>query len=134
MGSAPRALPVSWAGAAIRRVGRTPDSRSTGTWGRTVGGLGPTRAAKWLALRPSAAPCSTAAEGRTTSELAARVGLSPPTVSHHVAVLRESGLLTSRRIGGTVLHTVTGLGADLLGGGVTCGIRPRSKAVVRSGR
>ncbi|MDX2528326.1 helix-turn-helix domain-containing protein [Streptomyces europaeiscabiei] len=92
------------------------------------------RALAALLGRARAAVLEEAAEGRTTSELAARVGLSPPTVSHHVAVLRESGLLTSRRIGGTVLHTVTGLGADLLGGGVTCGIRPRSKAVVRSGR
>jgi hypothetical protein len=52
-----------------------------------------------------------------------------------VSVLRESGLLTSRRIGGAVLHTVTGLGTDLLGNGrPTCGIRPRPKTVVRVDR
>ncbi|UUU32420.1 helix-turn-helix domain-containing protein [Streptomyces sp. CA-210063] len=105
---------------------------------------------RWLAPAPPAAPgthqalaallgraraavLEEVAEGRTTSELAGRVGLSPATVSHHVAVLRESGLLTSRRIGGAVLHTLTGLGADLLEGGLTCGIRPRSKAVVPAG-
>ncbi|MDX2807566.1 helix-turn-helix domain-containing protein [Streptomyces scabiei] len=65
--------------------------------------------------------------------MAARVGLSPATVSHHVAVLRESGLLTSRRLGGIVLHTLTALGSDLLEGGPACGIRPGSKAVVRAG-
>ncbi|MEU9292471.1 winged helix-turn-helix domain-containing protein [Streptomyces sp. NPDC048266] len=72
-------------------------------------------------------------EGRTTSELASRVGLSPATVSHHVSVLREAGLLTSRRIGGVVLHTVTRLGADLLEPGMTSGIRPCSKPLVRGG-
>ncbi|WP_241845701.1 ArsR/SmtB family transcription factor [Streptomyces sp. CB02261] len=71
--------------------------------------------------------------GRTTSELAGRVGLSPATVSHHVTVLREAGLLTSRRIGGVVLHTVTRLGTDLLEPAMTSGIRPCSKPVVRGG-
>ncbi|SFN41860.1 Helix-turn-helix domain-containing protein [Streptomyces sp. cf124] len=84
--------------------------------------------------RARAAVLEEVADGRTTSEVAARVGLSPATVSHHVAVLRESGLLTSRRIGGAVLHTVTVLGADLLEGGTTCGIRPPSKAVARAER
>ncbi|MDX3643176.1 helix-turn-helix domain-containing protein [Streptomyces sp. MB09-02B] len=82
--------------------------------------------------RARAAVLEEVADGRTTSEVAARVGLSPATVSHHVAVLRESGLLTSRRIGGAVLHTVTALGVDLLEGGTTCGIRPRSKAMARA--
>ncbi|WP_046774043.1 ArsR/SmtB family transcription factor, partial [Streptomyces scabiei] len=83
--------------------------------------------------RARAAVLEEVADGRTTSEVAARVGLSPATVSHHVAVLRESGLLTSRRLGGIVLHTLTALGADLLEGGPACGIRPGSKAVVRAG-
>ncbi|MEI5527890.1 helix-turn-helix domain-containing protein [Streptomyces brasiliscabiei] len=106
---------------------------------------------RWLAPPPPAAPgthqalaallgraraavLEEVAEGRTTSELAARVGLSPATVSHHVAVLRESGLLTSRRIGGAVLHTPTTLGLDLLEGGPACGILPPSKAGARGGR
>ncbi|MFF9034351.1 ArsR/SmtB family transcription factor [Streptomyces sp. NPDC014892] len=84
--------------------------------------------------RARAAVLEEVADGRTTSEVAARVGLSPATVSHHVAVLRESGLLTSRRIGGAVLHTVTALGVDLLEGGTTCGIRPRARALARAER
>ncbi|MFF9772822.1 ArsR/SmtB family transcription factor [Streptomyces sp. NPDC013978] len=84
--------------------------------------------------RARAAVLEEVADGRTTSEVAARVGLSPATVSHHVAVLRESGLLTSRRIGGAVLHTVTALGVDLLKGGTTCGIRPRARALARAER
>ncbi|MEE1758082.1 ArsR/SmtB family transcription factor [Streptomyces sp. SP18BB07] len=84
--------------------------------------------------RARAAVLEEVADGRTTSEVAARVGLSPATVSHHVAVLRESGLLTSRRIGGAVLHTVTALGVDLLEGGTTCGIRPRARTLTRAER
>ncbi|GAA3903281.1 winged helix-turn-helix domain-containing protein [Streptomyces gulbargensis] len=80
--------------------------------------------------RARAAVLEEVAEGRTTSELASRVGLSPATVSHHVTVLREAGLLSSRRIGGAVLHTLTRLGADLLDHGTTSGIRPSSKPVV----
>ncbi|GGY82035.1 ArsR/SmtB family transcription factor [Streptomyces omiyaensis] len=80
--------------------------------------------------RTRAAVLQEAAEGRTTTELAVRVGLSPATVSHHVTVLRETGLLTSRRIGGAVLHTVTRLGTDLLEHPATSGIRSCSKPVV----
>lgn len=55
----------------------------------------------------------------TTSELAASVGVSLPSASQQLAVLREAGLLTSRRDGKHVLHTVTPLGRRLLG--VRCG-------------
>ncbi|MGW2642020.1 DUF5937 family protein [Streptomyces sp. NPDC001348] len=55
----------------------------------------------------------------TTSELAHAWELSPPEVSRHLAVLRRAGLLTHRRQGRYVRHTlslpdVTSLGADLL--------------------
>ncbi|MEW1904554.1 winged helix-turn-helix domain-containing protein [Streptomyces sp. NPDC086147] len=91
------------------------------------------RALAALLGKARAAVLEEVAEGRTTSELASRVGLSPATVSHHVAVLREAGLLTSRRIGGAVLHSVTRLGADLLEHGTTSGIRPCSKPVAPAG-
>jgi DNA-binding transcriptional ArsR family regulator len=52
----------------------------------------------------------------TTTELARRVGVSPATASHHASVLREAGLITSRRYGSTVLHRITARGAALLGG------------------
>ncbi|CCK32711.1 transcriptional regulator, ArsR family [Streptomyces davaonensis JCM 4913] len=49
----------------------------------------------------------------STTELAARHGLAPSTVSAHLAVLREAGLLTSRREGHYVLYGRTELGDSL---------------------
>jgi DNA-binding transcriptional ArsR family regulator len=62
-----------------------------------------------------AAVLETIGEGRTTSELARRVGVSPASISQHTAVLREAGLIRTSRLGKSVLHTVTPLGAALLG-------------------
>ncbi|GAA2605353.1 ArsR/SmtB family transcription factor [Paractinoplanes durhamensis] len=53
--------------------------------------------------------------GSTTSELARRVGVSPASVSQHTAVLREARLIHTSRVGKAVLHTITPLGAALLG-------------------
>jgi DNA-binding transcriptional ArsR family regulator len=55
----------------------------------------------------------------TTGELAHAWDLSPPEVSRHLAVLRHAGLLTARRQGRYVRHTLnlpdlTALGDDLL--------------------
>ncbi|MEV6764241.1 DUF5937 family protein [Streptomyces sp. NPDC051105] len=66
--------------------------------------LGPSRAA---ILRASAT-------GSTTTEAARRAGVTPTTASHHTAVLRDAGLITSHRHANTVLHTLTPLGAALL--------------------
>ncbi|GHF69035.1 transcriptional regulator [Streptomyces griseus] len=52
--------------------------------------------------------------GRTTGDLARRLGISPAAVSQHTAVLRGSGLLLSVRRGRHVLHTVTPKGLALL--------------------
>ena len=54
--------------------------------------------------------------GVTTTELAHDTGVAPATASHHVGVLRKAGLLTTRRAGRMVLHTVTPLGLALLDG------------------
>ncbi|WP_143133937.1 ArsR/SmtB family transcription factor [Actinoplanes philippinensis] len=69
-----------------------------------AGLLGVTRAA---ALR-------VIADGCTTTELAQRIGISPGGASQHASVLREAGLVVSRRHRNTVRHTLTGLGAGLL--------------------
>ena len=55
----------------------------------------------------------------TTSELAARTGLTEPQVSRHLRRLREVGLITSRRQGRMVYHRLhakllTDLGSDVL--------------------
>jgi DNA-binding transcriptional ArsR family regulator len=80
-----------------RRTGE-PDQRAL------AGLLGTTRAA---ALR-------VIADGCTTSELARQLGISPGGASQHATVLREAGLVISRRHRNTVRHTLTGLGVDLL--------------------
>ncbi|MEU9860885.1 DUF5937 family protein [Streptomyces sp. NPDC047971] len=48
-----------------------------------------------------------------TSTLAHRLGLAPSSVSAHLSVLREAGLLTSRRYGHQVLYERTPLGIAL---------------------
>lgn len=53
--------------------------------------------------------------GGTTSELARRTELSLPAASQHIGVLRESGLITTRRVGKARFHALTPLGANLLG-------------------
>jgi DNA-binding transcriptional ArsR family regulator len=68
--------------------------------------LGRTRAA---VLRATTAACA-------TTELAGRVGLSPAAASRQAAVLREAGLVGSRRDGGSVLHQITALGIAVLDG------------------
>lgn len=59
--------------------------------------------------------------GAGTGELARLVGVSAASASQHASVLRRSGLVVSRRVGHTVVHQVTPLGAALLRGGDTLG-------------
>ncbi|WP_234660929.1 ArsR/SmtB family transcription factor [Agromyces marinus] len=57
-------------------------------------------------------------DARTTSQVAADVGLAISTASHHLGVLRDAGLVASRRDGARVLHLRTPLGEALVGAGV----------------
>lgn len=57
--------------------------------------------------------------GRSTSELAERLGISLPSASQHAAVLREAGLVESRQHGKRVVHTLTRIGRALLDRGST---------------
>ncbi|KOX15766.1 hypothetical protein ADL05_14285 [Nocardiopsis sp. NRRL B-16309] len=68
--------------------------------------LGPTRS-RLLELVAEGGVC-------TTTGLAARLAVSPATVSKHLNVLRGSHLVQSRQDGRYVLHSVTALGLDLL--------------------
>jgi DNA-binding transcriptional ArsR family regulator len=63
------------------------------------------------ALRAVTAAC-------TSSQLAARLGISLADASQHASVLRQSGVITTRWARNNVLHTVTPLGMALLGGTV----------------
>ncbi|MFE4539281.1 ArsR/SmtB family transcription factor [Streptomyces scopuliridis] len=77
------------------------------TGGQALSALvGQTRAA---ALRALTSAC-------TTSQLAARLGVSLGSASQHASVLRKSGLITTRRVRNRALHSVTPLGMALLGG------------------
>lgn len=101
-----------------------PDSHRAATlWqspddsGQSLGALvGQTRAAALRVLRMTC----------TTGQLADRLGISAAGASQHTAVLRQNGLITTRRIRNTVLHTVTPLGLALLDGMVTRPDRDRS--------
>lgn len=66
--------------------------------------VGQTRAAALRALRAS---CS-------TTELGQRLGVSSAAASQHTTVLRDAGLITTRRRYNAVVHSLTPLGAALL--------------------
>lgn len=51
----------------------------------------------------------------TTTSLARALGVTPSAVSQHLAVLRESGLVSRQRAGRSVLYVVSELGLALLG-------------------
>jgi DNA-binding transcriptional ArsR family regulator len=53
---------------------------------------------------------------RATTELAARLSISPANTSHHLHALRDAGLVTGRREGRAVLYARTPTGDALVGG------------------
>jgi DNA-binding transcriptional ArsR family regulator len=62
---------------------------------------------------------------RSTTALAQRLSLSPGTTSHHLAALREAGLVTARRDGRSLLYARTPLG-DALASGQPHALDPES--------
>jgi DNA-binding transcriptional ArsR family regulator len=84
-------------------------------WLETAGSSGPgTGSLGALLGRTRAAVLQAVGAGCTTTELARRVGVSPATASQHASVLRDAGLITTRRHGGSVLHSLHPLGAAIL--------------------
>jgi DNA-binding transcriptional ArsR family regulator len=63
-----------------------------------------------------AAALSAMGTGCSTTELARRIGVSPAAASQHATVLRNAGLIASRREANTMMHSVTPLGSALLNG------------------
>lgn len=55
-------------------------------------------------------------DGATTGQLAAALGVTPGAATHHTAVLREAGVITTVRQGRSVVHAITPLGEALLTG------------------
>ncbi|HEY2063406.1 ArsR/SmtB family transcription factor [Amycolatopsis sp. NBC_01480] len=66
--------------------------------------LGPTRAQVLAA----------AVHGSTTTELGNHAGISVASASYHASILRQAGLVETRRCGTAVRHTLTALGTTLL--------------------
>ena len=78
-------------------------------------GTAPGQALGNLLGRTRAVVLSAIADGTaTTGALAERAGTSSAAVSQHTAILRDAGLITTRRHRSTVQHTVTQTGANLL--------------------
>ncbi|WP_412537831.1 helix-turn-helix domain-containing protein [Longispora sp. K20-0274] len=107
--SNPPALTVSaWSAPSafyqVRSLGTLWETRA-GTPAAVARLLGPSRA-QVLAMVSSPA---------TTTSLADRTGLTPGTVSQHLGVLRDAGLVTGYRQGREVIYTCTDLGTALLG-------------------
>ncbi|MFB7463502.1 ArsR/SmtB family transcription factor [Streptomyces sp. NPDC056224] len=67
--------------------------------------------------RTRAAALKVAAEGCSTTEPARRLHVSVAAASEHATVLRNANLITTSRRGKSVVHTITALGAELLGSG-----------------
>jgi DNA-binding transcriptional ArsR family regulator len=70
-----------------------------------------------LVGRNRAAVLGSIADGCTTTELADRAGISLAAASQHASVLRDAGLIITRRQGRAVLHVLTPLGTELLQAG-----------------
>lgn len=64
--------------------------------------------------RTRAALLATLGLPRTTTQLAAQLGLSPPAVSQHLKVLKDTALVTARRRGRMVLYQRTPTATTLL--------------------
>ncbi|MGH3326148.1 MAG: ArsR/SmtB family transcription factor, partial [Streptomyces sp.] len=84
-------------------------------WVTSRGGT-PARGAGLAALigQTRAAVLEDVTGGRTTGELAERLGISAQDASYHTAVLRRAGLLLSVRRSRNMLHTITPAGLTLL--------------------
>ncbi|MFI6317490.1 ArsR/SmtB family transcription factor [Nonomuraea sp. NPDC050556] len=67
------------------------------------------------ATRAAVLHCLANEQECNTTQLARRTGISIPSASQHLTVLRQSGLTTSDRHGQQVLHSLTSLGHTLLG-------------------
>lgn len=55
-----------------------------------------------------------AVDGCTTRSLIRRVGVAPATITHHTTILRDAGMITTRRDGNTATYYITPLGVQLL--------------------
>ncbi|TCO49729.1 ArsR/SmtB family transcription factor [Actinocrispum wychmicini] len=85
-------------------IGRTAPAEQAG--GELGALLGTTRARILRAI----------ARGCTTTELSEHAGISAASASYHASILRDAGLVRTRRAKNAVIHTLTPLGRSLLSG------------------
>jgi DNA-binding transcriptional ArsR family regulator len=76
----------------------------------------PGRPLEALLGRTRAAVLAALATTSTSTELGTRLGISTASASEHVGVLRDAGLVVSRRTGRTVRHALTPLAVAVLAG------------------
>jgi DNA-binding transcriptional ArsR family regulator len=107
----------AFSGSALTRLWADAQS-SAQSDGRVGPAGGSTRAAALATLlgRTRAAALMVIADGCTTTELAVRLGVSTASASQHATALRAAGLVSSTRDCHRMLHSLTGLGVDLLNG------------------
>ncbi|MEU2957017.1 ArsR/SmtB family transcription factor [Streptomyces xanthochromogenes] len=82
----------------------------------TPEGLRPAAALAALVGRTRAAVLAAVQDGATTGEIARRLHIAPASASKHTTVLREAGLIASRRDRERVWHSLTPAGLQLLDG------------------
>jgi len=75
---------------------------------------GPSEALSALLGKTRAQLLVAAGRGATTTELGKSAGISPASASYHATILRNAGLIHSRRVGVAVLHRLTELGSALI--------------------
>ncbi|MFJ8207908.1 DUF5937 family protein [Streptomyces sp. NPDC096033] len=113
-------VPSAFAGRCLLVAGRGAvppcviyPARAVGTLWECAGGPGDGLAR--LLGRSRAGLLAAVTSPATTTQLAARTGLSPAAVSQHLAVLRDAGLVTGHRYGREVHYAAVDLGRALLG-------------------
>ncbi|GAA2061168.1 winged helix-turn-helix domain-containing protein [Streptomyces cheonanensis] len=85
-------------------------------WATPPPDVGQLRRVSRLLGRTRAAVLEAAASGGSTTELAGHIRASPASASEHLRVLREAGLVLTRREGATSQHSLSPLGRALLEG------------------
>jgi DNA-binding transcriptional ArsR family regulator len=105
-GSGPCSLTYAARGVANAWTGAEPSEANDGPLAALLG-------------RGRAAVLSCLALPMSTTDLARRLGLSPPAVSQHLAILRRSGLVTSWRSGRRVLYRRTALADSIVAANTT---------------
>lgn len=100
-------------GARCRLIFPAPPDRAAARllWGEANQ---PTEALAALLGRTRAGILKAAFSGASTREMARRVGITSAGASQHTAVLREAGLISTRRDRNAAVHTITSLGIALL--------------------